>query len=397
MRQWHKAFRVYLLWLTLPACCLAAPDLRTKRVVEAMTVFQDDQRQWVYYYTPGELSLGRTSRGKPDLSFLQMRYTGSAAMGDKGTIVFRSLLNFRVVMQTPSAAQLAEAKRLLSASNRGEKVELKPLPIHRLDAVLVYTPVGLDELAEGSKALPAGYFDASDETETGYWSERVYTLSLDVNSSQVFQEVLQKGQVALSLGYAFYTRGIPETQPSEALTGSAPLVAELRRRLDARPINDRDQGRGENPLSLVKAGAFAVTLDREQWRESLRKVDLNEGAPPGYAVLALYCYDFNNGIRPDLFEKQVEIKATGVSGREVKATAYFNRLRPEQYARSVRFSVAVRMDRPYSYRAIEIGEDGRSIPSPWQKAKSWAPILDITSSSGSRGAAPDQANSGGKQ
>jgi hypothetical protein len=48
------------------------------------------------------------------------------------------------------------------------------------------------------------------------------------------------------------------------------------------------------------------------------------------------------------------------------------------FGRSLRFPVAVRLDRPYRYRVIEIAEDGQTTTTPWKEMTSWTPILDIT-------------------
>ena len=51
------------------------------------------------------------------------------------------------------------------------------------------------------------------------------------------------------------------------------------------------------------------------------------------------------------------------------ARARFGRDQPDLYARSVRFGVAVRLDRPYRYRVTEIADDGTSTRQPLAGAR----------------------------
>lgn len=381
---------------------LAVPDLRTGRTAGPLTVYGDDLRADLFYYPPGELALATTSGSKPDLHFLQLRYTGNVSSGDSGTTISRSLLSFRIVMAGPTPAQVQAAKNALIAAGLGRNLELRPLPIRRMEAALVYAPVTHPaELSTASplstpaaeaspsptpapaQTLPAGHFeqveDASREDGNSYWTERIYTLSLDPQASQVFWETLQRGQVALSIAYAFYSIGVGPDNPLEELSGSPELVAELRRHIGARRAADSAADGRRPPVYLVRAGATAITLEAQRWTELFRRIDVNQqNAPPGYALLDVYCYDFNNALRPDLYEKQVEIVAQGVAGRRVTLFAAFNRNQPDLYSRSLRFPVAVRMDRPLRYRVHEVDADGTERISAWQERASWTEMIDVT-------------------
>ena len=72
-----------------------------------------------------------------------MRATfGTSAAGDSGARVFRSILTFTLVMEGPGAPALQHARAALIASGAPSSVEMRPLPIARVDAALVYTPIG---------------------------------------------------------------------------------------------------------------------------------------------------------------------------------------------------------------------------------------------------------------
>jgi hypothetical protein len=332
-----------LLLATLPAAlaapAAARPNLDEPRPMGSLMLYPDDRKPGLLYYGPGELAVAREVDGRPDLHFLQMRYTGTAAGGDRGRIVQRSILGFRVTLQPPSVSDLEAARKTMAGP-----VELRPLPIQRLDAVLVYAPVGRP--AEEKTVLPAGHFEAGEGGAPGaFWTSRSYVLGLDAPTAELFGRALAQGQVVLSVSYTFYAEG------------------------------------GEPPKSeprVVRSGAFAISVDAARWPDFLRRADVNERVPPGYPLLDVHCYDFGEKRRPALYEKQVEVEAESPGGGTVTARARFGRDQPDLYARSVRFGVAVRLDRPYRYRVTEVEEDGTSTVMPWRSRQSWAELLDVT-------------------
>lgn len=352
----------------------AQPDLRSARQAGSLIVYADDRRPGLYYYAPSELTLAELSPGKPDLHFLQMRYTGTVAGGDQGNQIYRSLLNFRVLMPAIGAQELQAAKRMLSPR---ADAELRPLPIRRIEAVLVYAPVTGEAERSKPEPLPAGHFQETEDekkpTPDVYWTERIYTLALDNDTSQLFWSALQKGQVVLSVGYAFMADGIADESPTLKLTGPAELTDALRARLDS-----GSAGAQQKTTFAVRAGAFAVTVEAQKWPDLFKRVDINERMPPGYAAIDIYCYDFQKH-NTDIYEKHVDIEAEGIEGRPVNIQTRFRRQQPDIYARSLRFPFAVRLDRPYRYRVVTIQSDGQIYETPWQVRTSWTQVLDVTS------------------
>jgi hypothetical protein len=249
--------------------------------------------------------------------------------------------------------------------------------------VLVYAPVGAEGTGEEEQALPRGHFEsaegASGATANAYWSERIYTLALDPAGSQLFWDSLQQGRLVLSVGYAFFAFGIPPAAPLAELTGTPKLLAELRDAIASPSAGAGASATEPPPSTLVRAGATGIAVDARAWPDLFRRIDVNETVPPGYAALDVYCYDFNNALRPDLYEKQVEIDAEGMGRRRIALTTTFRRESPDLYAASLRFRLAVRMDRPYRFRVIELKDDGTTIELPWRERASWAEILDVTS------------------
>jgi hypothetical protein len=349
----------------------AQPDLRKATVMDGLTLFPDRAQASRYYYAPGEMAIAETDGGRPEVTFLHVRYTGTAATGDRGRTVFRSVLTFRVRLAAPTAAELRDARARLRASSGRASIELRPLPVRRLDAALVFTPIDGEPDAPPT-VIPEGHFEPDAERPAkpseGYWRERTYTVGMEPRTAQVFSDALERGQVALSLGYALYADGIGPDVPLDELRGTPALVDALRERAPA----------GEARPHLVRAGAIGLTADARRWPALVRRLDINETVPPGYAALDIYCYDFNNDLRQDLYEKQVEIEAESVTGQPVRRLVAFQRDTPDLYARTLAFSVAVRLDRPYRYRLVEVARDGTSRAGPWQTAASWHDILDVT-------------------
>jgi hypothetical protein len=370
---------------------LATPDLRASRAAGLLTVYADDGRRDVFYYGPGDLRLATASDGTPDLHLLYTRYIGTVAAADPGARIFRSVLTFTVVMQNPSASALQDARAALVAGGAPSSVEVRPLPIRRVDAALAYTPIGgvsSHLLSNSELEHPDGEAGADVGT---YWRARTFAVGLDPETAQLLWRAMEQGQVAMSVGYAFYAQGLAPDRPLDSLEGSAEIVEALRKKFDALSATPAP---AQPTTVLVSAGAFAVTADRQKWPELFRRIDITASLPPAYGVLPVYCYDFNNELRPDLYEIDVDLDAEGISGRRVLTRVVFSADRPDVYARSVRFAVAVRLDRPYRFRTLLVTPDGDVTVGPWQSRDTWGESLVIATRPGDT---PEDATQGDKR
>jgi hypothetical protein len=356
----------------------ATPDLRQPRTAGALTVYPDHARPTLFYYPPGELTIA-VKAGAFDVHLLHARYTGSAATGDRGATMVRSIFTLRLVMNGPTPLELTAARRELTASvgagAGAGAIELRPLPIRRLESAIVYAS------ASSTAALPAGHAEETDapRPRDGYWTERIYTLGLDATDAQLLSEALERGSLALSVGYAFLADGIASDRPLQELTGTPELVDALKKQLASKE-GEGEPGPGSGP-HVVRAGAVGVTVDAAHASRIVQRIDINDSAPPGYAALDVYCYDFSQGGESSpLYEKQIEIDAAGVGvgGKRVQLKAAFSRAHPDLFARSLRFPVAVRLDKRYRFRVLEIAQDGTQKTSEWRERSSWAELLDVT-------------------
>src|SRR3954453_10044769 len=94
-----------MLALGRPAAAL--PVLGSEREIAGVKVYSDHQSATRFYYAPGKLSIPQDVEGRPDVHFLQMRYTGSAVTGDQGQFRTHSSLKFRVRMEAVDGARVA--------------------------------------------------------------------------------------------------------------------------------------------------------------------------------------------------------------------------------------------------------------------------------------------------
>jgi hypothetical protein len=350
---------------TFAAVAVAAPDLTSGLPVAGFSIYADPSQPAVRYVGPGEIAIATDDQGRPDVHLLWARHTGTRAAGDAGSLVFRSVLTVGLRQARPRSSDEAEIRRVLGLART---VELRPLPIQRLESVVVYAPV--DPASGGAgRTLGDGHVEPSAEPSEEVWSERTLTLRLEPADAQLLWSALEAGRTALSVGYAFFARGKTNDEP--VLSGSPQLVDAMRQRLDQ--VDEATTAQ----LSVVRAGATAITFDAARFPELLRSVDIDASLPPGYAVLDVYCTDFRDERSLGLYEKDVEIEAQAVSERPTSLLLTFHASSPDVYARSVRFPVAVRFDQPFRYRVIAISTDGRESETEW-RVGSWSRILDVS-------------------
>ena len=394
----------------------AAPDFSAPRDIGHFRVYPDFELEHRYYLAPGEIEIARDDQGRPDLHFLQLRYTGTALTGDQGESESHSTLTVRLRQDAPTPVEERFVKRALRDFANLGRVELRPLPIVAFEAILVYTPIG--DAAQGSgelSALEDGHFEAEDgeaaqSSTRGYWRERTFTVPMNQATSSLLWQLFQRGEVAISLSYAFFSRGVDsaelvqadvqasEREAERQLLASleqagVPLAAQPERGVAAKLLERlRAERRGEEPPApdsepaappertrMVHAGATALRVDARRWPDLFQRIDYNEQLPPAYAFVKIYCYDFANALRPDLFYKKVEIEAAGVGGRMIGISTKFLFSQPELYARTVRFPFAVEIDRPYRYRVVTATRSGETREGPWIERDAWGAILDVTS------------------
>jgi len=357
---------------------IAQPDLSSGRMINSIQIFNDINSPTRYYYTPGKLVIARSTDGKPDFKFVRTRYTGTYLGSDQGGSRFRSALFFRVVMENRGQKIIDELKTILRKEN--QQIEIRPLPIKHLQAI-VNDPLSNAE-ADSIHDMRQGAGDFYAPSSKGYsnrsefWTERDFSLNLDDASSQLLWGALQKRQVIISVSYAFLADMAVRDISKFEYKGSADWIQTFKQGVVDSTNKKDSQMIYDYP---VLADAFNIEVDLDRWPDLCKQVDINSGVPPDYAALAVYCYDFQNDLRPDLYARRIEIEAEGVSGSIVKVNVTFQRSQQDLYHHRVRFPYAVRIDRPFRYRIVNIGEENGNHVSAWKVINSWTSIIDITS------------------
>ena len=375
--------------VALPAASLSAqPRLNAAQQAGPLTVYPDVEVEQtrLYYYVPGKFRLAQEPGGAPAFRLLRMRYMGTLAMGNIGETDDLSLLHFKVMLERPGREAFAEAKRALRRVNPlSPKPKLRPLPLAHVTMTAVYALPGRDSVA----ALGVGHHHGSGSNRYGSLPEALsFTFRLDPTASSLFWHTLHAGETLLSISYALVAEGAtsahelhPTLTTSGNAAGSAVLDSLLQASLAAliRPDTSAKMAPAE---ALVAADAFSVNVNLARHPDLVAEVDLNAEVPPGFPLLEVFCYDFAEGLRPDLAAKNVEIEASSPGGGTTKAVARFRRTRtgvPAPYYQPIEFEFSARLDRPYRYRVVEIAADGTRTVGAWTERESWANALEVTS------------------
>lgn len=355
----------------------AQPSITASQLIAGQQVFSDIKKTNLYYFIPYGYSLVTDSKGKPDFSLVQMRYTGTKAAGDAGKIKYNNRLQFRIAISKEDQQKITLLKTELK--KKYPTAELRQLPVRRFSSVLVFAGTGSTDIAEDSLHLVRAGYEAVDESaavNNSYWTERIITVGLSNTDAQLVVSAIKNKQSVMSFSYAIYSEFSEKNTVSIDTKGDDKLGKKLKDYFNSQMNQSPDSGR----ITLIRAEAFNLLIDTATWPTVLQQIDINENLPAKYALFDVYCYDFNNALRDDLFAKKIEIRATGVSGTDITATYTFKVNQPELYSKSIHFSYAIRFDRPFYYRVTEISKDGEATSTAWNEKKEWSELLDITSS-----------------
>ena len=348
--------------------------------LQGLTVYADVSLENVYYYAPNPLSLGTGQDGKPDFKLTMIRYTGTALTSNQGTKQYNNIVQFKIMMHSMDSKVLESVKAEL-AEKAKSRIILLPLQIKHIESTLVYTEINPEGLKRDNQKLEAGVFEASNDNSpnpNSYWTERYYTIRLSNESAQLIEKTLAKGQTIIGFNYAFITEGVSKKQSTVNIAtndSQSEIVQELKKQVKADTITTRLE------KFAVLSDAFQVLIDTKKYSNLIQKIDLNaERIPADYAALEIRCYDFSNNIRKDLDAKRIEIEAEGITRNAVVSQRFtFSSQQSDIYSKTVKFPYAVRTDKPFKYRIIEIAKTGgQPKVSQWIEQKKWYELLDIT-------------------
>lgn len=355
------------------------PSIHSSFMIGDENIFRDAKKTNLYYYTPFDYKLVTDVSGKPFFTLTQMRYTGKQSTGDAGTMKYNNLLQFKIAVDISQQKKVSALKTSLKAMNT--TAELQMLPVRKFTSVLVFASSG--EIAfpttDSVGLIKVNLTEATDENaviNNSYWNERTVSLRLSNVDAELVESALRNNQSIMSFSYAVYTAFAEKTSPGISISGRGKLRKQVADYFQNEINTEKDTALR---IALIKADAIGLGVDINKWPDAIQKIDINERVPARYALFDVYCYDFNNELRPDLYQKKIEIKATSVNGSAIITAYSFKQSRPDVYAKSIRFTYVVRLDKPFYYRVTEVDYNGEVIISEWIERKEWSEILDITS------------------
>jgi hypothetical protein len=254
-------------------------------------IYQDAHLPHQYYYVPKGLKVVQETNGQPGFRFVQMRYMGSKVRADQGSARFKSLLQLRVGIERIDSKVYETVENELS-QQEGLMVTLSPLPLQRLEAVLVFASINAQNISK-KHMVTGGFMNISQETEEDHvlWKERIFTIRLDNLTSQAFWKTFQKGQSQLSVAFSYYAYGIykeDSTGIEVNVTDQGEVLLDQMVKNDSveqamqdhfqAVLTDMDKS-SRVQARIVLADAFQCTVDPQQYPGLMEKADINDHAP----------------------------------------------------------------------------------------------------------------------
>jgi len=372
------AFLVAMSW----AQAAALPLLTERETVEGLVIYPDNKKPHIFYYVPGAVRLATTD-GTPHFSFRRMRYTGTRLLGDQDTFRGRGDISFTVEFET-IGTQIRAARKVLKRRHR--RAMLLPIPVERVEAELVYSIIEGGDVQQGERLATGLWSEPPKEPpregpSAGQWASKNFDIALNPRTTQLMWEAYEKGGVLLSLNYAVVARGVSDLNqlPREAQR----RLDELRRAASSNggQFEEPDEVELEQIARTVRSDALQISVLPAQHPECFTSADLDAGMPAGYVFLDVYCYDFQSNPSTTIAKKTVEIRGTGVAGGRPKVKVHFRRGKPDETSQSVRFKLAVDLDKGYEYRIVDIDDSGHVEKTDWLAVADWTGILDISTES----------------
>src|SRR5687768_4601228 len=114
----------------------AQPMSASSIVVEGEKLYKDRKSNNILYYLPPSYELMYEADGKPAISLIKMRYTGTAATGDKGISKYNNLVQFRVGIAPDHVRRLNDLKAVLKRMY--PRSEVRMMPVRKFSSLLVF-------------------------------------------------------------------------------------------------------------------------------------------------------------------------------------------------------------------------------------------------------------------
>jgi len=354
----------------------AQPVFGSSFILNGQTIFPDKKKANLFYYLPPDYKLLTDGMGKPSFSMVKMRYIGKTSTEDAGVARYNNILQFKVGIDLQQQRSVSDTRVALRKKYPG--AELQSMPVRKFLSLLVFAPSTPVTSNDTLSVVRANFSEASDEhadVNNSYWTARTITIRLSDIDAQLVESALETGNSIMSFSYAIYSSFAERTDLRTTIYNNPVLRDQVKAVFDKEMNGDT-----ASAITLIRADAFPLSVDVKKWPSIIQEVDINERLPAKYPLFDVYCYDFSDGLRADLYEKKIEIKGSGVSGTDVLYRFSFREDMPQVYAKAIRFAYAVRFDKPFYYRVSEIDHDGNMVTTDWLQKDEGGALIDITSS-----------------
>ena len=361
-------------WLTLiffvhASCVFAQPDLSSKQTQNGIVYYKDFRQANTYYLQPPKLSLIREPDGRPRITLINSRYTGSSVYGDVGEKKFRNILQFGITMEAMDLESIKSLKNQLG----GTYVNLLMMPLKNVETTVMMPAASAQKSPQ--KIGKNGSFTAAsnDENTFGFWKERTYSVHLENQEAELVSHLMTEGKLFLTFNYSLNGEAIRGTKAVKRVINPRQVFQSVQ--TDMVEVIKVDTSVTTIPF---RSDAFSINVDTQKWN-LIRKIDINENVPPAYSALEVRCYDFTNQIRPDLAVKVLDIEATGLNNTPVSLPSIrFLSSNPSTNTIAASFPFAVKLTKPLRYRIVEYKKNGEKTAFDWISKDNWVEVIDIT-------------------
>ncbi len=328
-----------LVLLVLPALLSAKPNLGEYLDIEGVRVYRDHKQASLWYPAPAPPTAAVHPQGGPDYALDLHRYMGRSGTGDRALFWARGVLNLGFARAHPTGT-VAGIKAGLRKAGVGAP-RLRSMPVASARVRLLF--------ADQTRSWEQG----------AHWSGGRLVLPLDEVLAQVLWNAVQAEQTVISV------------EVEERLAGV------------------RADGKAWKQAETAASWTLPVELDAKTYPQRFRKTDLGGEMGRGYTEMDVFCFDFLEGLEPELYAKLVEV-AIPTAGRALVQQARFDAR--SAYRMRLRFPLAKDLDVPYRVRVTRIYTDGRRQAGAWEH-KSGEAMLDVTSYREPQGESPEDRGS----
>lgn len=342
--------------ICLTNCSVAQPVLSTMRTINGYLVYDDHEIENKYYVLPYNLSVEREAGGKPKVEIRSYRFEGDQ------NLEFVNILRLTL----SNKYNLKKIKEQVKA-NLGFKAEIHPIPLKNIELKLLLPEI------ESSENHAETSIHSKFEDSSNIWESRTYSIGLNNYESQLLSYLIEKGSIGLLVSYTYYAEVIPGNLSAVKFDQKDSLITKELERLIL--MEDHELKSTEFPIFST---SFSVNIDFDRFPEVFSQQEINPER--GDPSLLVYCFDFENGIRPDLNAKVIEVRGVNLRNERVYTRDSFLNLSFEKTSFLVDFNQPVRFDYPPQYRILEIDKkESIILDTGWKDYRSWVGTIDISS------------------